>query len=223
MGIFSSIKIARLKSEIKKNDKSLKNGIDSLCEIIGLDTISMGCQRKTELDYLAIVTVMSAAMEKNKNEKSILCNSSVACCDSVFFFAFMVRFLCMDHTYSSVDKFTDEYFEKVKRGAMQLYGLPPVIFGRMFDNRILFYDRVCRSKLTYGDRVCAVLEEFKSILNYDEAHGYVPYSEDSPLIVIDFFIKGVRDQEVDDFFFSIPEQVEPFLSRVEEEIIKSRK
>lgn len=187
---------------IERSLSKLKAQILSICKQIGLDLHQMGCESKTGTDFLAIACVLVTNMAINRNgQDSLMCKSPVSRLDTIFFTTFLARLLCLSDVNSpaAAKKLSDELLSKVRLGASQLYSIGPGSVDSMSENRILFYDSICRSAKGMEDRISRITDEFLYILNFDEANGYAPYSSKTPLVLVDFQENFSRAVEVKNF------------------------
>ena len=152
-----------------------------------LHALELDDQHLTQVGSLSVSTVLSVLKEKDQNTQSFICRTSLACCDSVIFAAFLLRMLCLvdvsDQTIAT--EFTNEYIPLICVAAKKIFMPQYNSFDELFDNRIMFYEKILMSNKGSSDIMQALLEEFEIILKADVLYGkFVPFYPTSALPIL---------------------------------------
>lgn len=203
----------------KENDTSKLSERQKIAQLMGLSINNLSAT-----DNLAVSTIAAIKTVKDEHSNSYLCRNDLACCDAVIFSCFFLRALCIGTTGNrdKAVKFSIEYLKNIRTAAISLYMPSSSTFDQMFENRTSFYDRVFMSKSGIENKVKAILEEFKLILETDViVEGvYEPFSESSPLPVLSIFEDFQCQVEVQSFIKELPKLVSPYLKKVQHELQK---
>ena len=169
------------------------------------------------VDRLAEHTITLIDQIKTQNEESFLVKNTITCCDTILFACFVVRAWVIGSTQNrnlAID-FSDNYIKAIMRGVLSKYEDSRSYFPQMFDNRMLFFDKMYASKNAIEEKFKVLVDEFEHIIKTDIFNqAYSDFSETNPWPVLglnkDFMCKA----EVLAFFQNLPNMLEPDLSAV---------
>jgi len=137
---------------------------------------------------LALDTVAAVKVFNQNDNCSYLNKSKATYADTAIFSFFVVRAICIMSApnRAKAEEFSNAYVSTSKAYAKKTFSLGSS-FDKQFDNRTDFYDRVFATKTNKADMLAAVLEEFEFIIKSDILrNGFAPFSESSPLPILDF-------------------------------------
>lgn len=174
------------KTSIQKSHKSAgrdmqQSDIDEIAKMIDCDQNS-----EDAMKLLAVSTATIVRSIELKDNKTFLCTSDLASCDTLIFCAFMVRalFICnvaLDR--NTVKELSDDYIRHIRTIATKSYNIP---FDQMFNNRIALYQDVYMADYDPDKKWECLIDSFEFVLKNDYVQtSYVPYDpKHTPVVIL---------------------------------------
>lgn len=186
-----------------------------------LDAMGLQEDELSKVAQLAVAVVLATARTQQQDKDSFVCKTNLACCDTLLFSAFLIRALSLGGVTSRkvAEDFTNEFIYLILTAMKKMFPVDRVDVETIFNNRIMFYERVFMSKEDPDEQMQAIVTEYETILKTDELNGkYVDFSEKSPLPILGIFEEVKCRTDVGNFtdhlFYTVKhplEQVKKFL------------